>query len=249
MASRNFHWCLVPLAALAGLAVGTWGSRDDLERTKEMRDVSSVSRKASDAAGFGAFAKMVNIPDVARRPSRAGRPKPPSPKPDEAADEAAATNAAPSEAEPAMPPSGRKALSPEDLRARIEEAADLWRARVEIAKTQWTAKLGLSSDAQAEEFDAALAKMNDSLMDTMQAMALEIEKAGKVTPELSLRLMGDASAVMAQAYDGVAALLPAEKRGEVSEMPIFEFIDPSVAEPLIGVQDKIDTSFSRPGRR
>lgn len=253
MAIKSFHWWLVPLAALIGLAVGTWGSRDDIERAKQMREDSAASRKASDAAGFGAFAKMVNIPEVARRPSRARSAKPSSheEKADAAGDVATAnaTNAAPSEATPEMPPPGRKAISPEDLRARIEEAADLWRARVEIAKAQWTAKLGIAGDDQVEKFDAALAKMNDSLMDTMQAMALEIEKAGKVTPELSLRLMGDASAVMAEAYDGVAALLPADKRGEVSEMPIFEFIDPSVAEPLIGVQDKIDTSFTRQRRR
>ena len=61
--------------------------------------------------------------------------------------------------------------------------------------------------------------------------------------------MGDASSVMAEAYDGIATLLPPEKRGEVSELPVFEFIDPSVAEPLISVQDKLDGPFSRPRRR
>jgi len=249
MAMHSYRWYLVPLAALVGLAVGTWGARDDMARAKDMRETSADSRKASDAAGFGAFAKMVNIPDVARRPSRGGRGMP-SPQNEQPVgqDERQATNAAPAEAASSQPPV-RKPLSPDDLRARIDEAADLWRTRVEIAKAQWTAKLGLSDDAQIKAFEASLSKMNDSLFDTMQAMALEIEKAGKVTPELSLRLMGDASAVMADAYDGIATLLPAEKRSSVSEMPIFEFIDPSVAEPLIGVQDKIDGQFVRRGRR
>lgn len=246
------HWYLIPLAALVGLAAGSWGSRDDMARVKDMRETSADSRKASDAAGFGAFAKMVNIPDVARRPSRANArrvegpeagPEPPKAK------GANATNAAKEATAAAPEPKVRANVSPDDLRARIEEAADLWRTRVEIAKTQWMAKLGISGDEQSAGFETALAKMNDSLYDTMQALALEIEKAGKVTPELSLRLMGDASSVMAEAYDGIAAVLPPEKRGEVSELPVFEFIDPSVAEPLVSVQDKIDGQFSRPRRR
>ena len=242
------HLYLVPLAALVGLAVGTWGSRDDAARAREMRESSVESRKASDAAGFGAFAKMVNIPDVARRQPRSARSHAEQrEEPSEA--EKPATNAAPPEAASAQAPVNRKVVSPDDLRARIEEAAELWRTRVEIAKTQWMAKLGISGDAQTAGFETALAKMNDSLFDTMQAMALEIEKTGKVTPELSLRLMGDASSVMAEAYDGIAALLPAEKRGEVSEMPVFEFIDPSVAEPLVSVQDKFDGPLGSQRRR
>ena len=242
------HWYFIPLAALLGLAVGTWGSRDDMSRAKDMRESSAESRKASDTAGFGAFAKMVNIPEVARRPSRSVR------RHDERHGEPTntvdiATNVAPSAATPQPSAVNVKTISPDDLRARIEEAADLWRTRVEIAKTQWMAKLGISGDSQAAGFETALAKMNDSLFDTMQVMALEIEKSGKVTPELSLRLMGDASSVMAEAYDGIAALLPPEKRGEVSELPVFEFIDPSVAEPLISVQDKLDGPLSRPRRR
>ena len=246
------HWYLIPLAALLGLAAGTWGSRDDMARIKDLRETSADSRKASDTAGFGAFAKMVNIPDVARRPSRV------SPRRAESAEAEAeppnakganTTNAMKEATAGAPEPKVRVNVTPDDLRARIEEAADLWRTRVEIAKTQWMAKLGISGDEQSAGFETALAKMNDSLFDTMQALALEIEKAGKVTPELSLRLMGDASSVMAEAYDGIAAVLPPEKRGEVSELPVFEFIDPSVAEPLVSVQDKIDGQFSRPRRR
>ena len=242
------HWYLVPLAALVGIAVGSWGSRDDMARAKDMREASVQSRKASDAAGFGAFAKMVNIPDVARRPSRAARMNADAQEQAAKADEPA-TNVAQSAEPPKAPSANRKAMSPDDLRARIEEAADLWRTRVEIAKTQWMAKLGVSGEEQTAGFETALSKMNDSLFDTMQAMALEIEKSGKLTPELSLRLMGDASTVMAEAYDGIAALLPPEKRGELSEMPVFEFIDPSVAEPLVSVQDKLDGPLANPRRR
>jgi hypothetical protein len=85
--------------------------------------------------------------------------------------------------------------------------------------------------------------MNESLRDTMEALAEEIEKAGKVSPELGLRMMGDLSRNLADAYDAIGALVPADRRGEVSEMPVHEFIDPMVAEPLISVQDKLEGGF------
>ena len=58
-------------------------------------------------------------------------------------------------------------------------------------------------------------------------------------------MMGDLSRNLADAYDAIGALVPADRRGEVSEMPVHEFIDPMVAEPLIGVQDKIEGGFLR----
>ena len=36
-----------------------------------------------------------------------------------------------------------------------------------------------------------------------------------------------------------------ELRDEVSEMNIVDFIDPGVAEPLVGVQDKLEVSGAR----
>ena len=35
------------------------------------------------------------------------------------------------------------------------------------------------------------------------------------------------------------ALIDAEKRGDISRLQLVEFVDPSVAEPLIAVQDKL----------
>ena len=85
--------------------------------------------------------------------------------------------------------------------------------------------------------------MNEALRDTMEALAEEIEKAGKVNPELGLRMMGDLTRNMAEAYEAIGAAVPPERRAEVSEIPVHEFIDPMVAEPLIGVQDKLEGGF------
>ena len=51
--------------------------------------------------------------------------------------------------------------------------------------------------------------------------------------------MGDLSATLAETYDQIGGAVDGSKRGEVSSMQLMEFIDPSVAEPLIAVKDKL----------
>ena len=86
-------------------------------------------------------------------------------------------------------------------------------------------------------FEVALCYMNDDLRETMAALAEAIAEQGRMTPELSLRMIGDATGAMAETYDRIAAIVPESAVSEVAELPVFEFIDPSVAEPLIEVQD------------
>ena len=80
-----------------------------------------------------------------------------------------------------MPPR----LSPEDLRARIEEAQDLWRTRVDLARAQWKSKLKLSGESETA-FDAALQEMNERLYDSVAALAGLLEGRESLTPELGL---------------------------------------------------------------
>jgi len=235
------NWLWIPLAALVGLIAGSWGPREDLRLFKEKSQAAKDARKASDASGFGAFAKMVNIPDHAKKRHRLNPDRPDADK-SAPADSVAATNDIATAGRP-KPPRHPPLQPLNDLRLRIDEASELWRTRVELAKTQWTARLGLSGDADKAAFDAALEQMNERLLETMTALAAEIERAGKLTPELSLRLMGDASTAMAGAYDALGEAVPADRRGEVAEMPVFEFIDPTVAEPLVSVQDKLDAGL------
>ena len=234
------NWIWIPLAALVGLMAGSWGPRTDLRLLRErmQNDRAQATRKASAVSGFDTFAKLTGIADVAkRRPAPAARPAETN-----VAD--AADSSAPAAQEPkraAKPERSRPRHQPpkEDLREQLDAAADVWRTRVELASVQWKERLGLADGEGASGFDTAVSGMNDALRDVMQAAADEIETAGKMTPELTLRLLGDASRVMAEAYDAIGAAVPAERRADVSEVPVFEFIDPSVAEPMIGVQDKL----------
>ena len=244
---KSFAW--IPAACLAGMIIGAWGPRDELRALKERKqDVERPQRARNAADGFQAFAKMASIPAEANRkprrrpsdkalfapatnraPAQAAKPAAEDAK-DKAASKPAATNDGPRKAE---------RMTPEDLRARIEEAQELWRTRVELARAKWKDKLGLDA-AAAERFEAALDGMNEQLYDTMQAMATLLSQQDKMTPELGLRMMGDATTIMAETYEKLGACVPAERRAEVSEIQVFDFIDPGVAEPLIAVQDKLE---------
>ena len=247
---KNWFW--IPLAAIAGVIAGSWGPREDLESYKESVQAERTQKKVSGTAGFDAFAKLANIPDVAkRRPksrtnelARSVRHLAPV---EDVTNAAVVAEVEDKKSVPEEPKSDHR-LSRADLAARIEEAAELWNARVELAKTQWKGKLGIVDEKSSAAFDSAVATMNEALRDTMEALAEEIEKAGKVNPELGLRMMGDLTRNMAEAYDAIGAAVPPERRAEVSEVPVHEFIDPMVAEPLIGVQDKLEGGFMGRGR-
>ena len=73
----------------------------------------------------------------------------------------------------------------------------------------------------------------------------EIAAAKTMTPELGVRLMGDLSTSLAETYDAIGACVGEELRGQVSDLQLVDFVDPSVAEPLIAVQDKIDPQSFR----
>ena len=94
--------------------------------------------------------------------------------------------------------------NPEDLRARIEDAQDLWATRVELARAQWTSKLKLKGASEAA-FNAALQEMNDKLYDSMEALAAIINEQEKMTPELGLRLLGETTTLLAETYDRIGA--------------------------------------------
>jgi pyruvate/2-oxoglutarate dehydrogenase complex dihydrolipoamide acyltransferase (E2) component len=245
-------WIWVPVAGVIGLIVGAWGPREELrEREKKAAEEKVKAAETSRSGGaFKSFAQMVHIPDEARRPRRRG------PKREKPAAAAPSTNAAPEAAEapaenanhrenPAVEEAPR-ASAPNDLRARIEEAQEMWATRVDVARAQWKAKLGLSDDAE-KAFDDALQDMNEKLYASVSALAERLASEEKMTPELGFRLMGDTSTILAETYDKIGTCIPSERRAEISEMQMIDFIDPAVAEPLIDVQDKLEGFSMRPG--
>jgi hypothetical protein len=229
----------LPLVFVAGGLVGYYGPSEELRARDERAKEEKEKAKPQQMGGFGSFAQLVKIPDAARRPRHRRDREGPDASP--SGEASAATNAPSAPAEGKERPR-RRQLSPEDLRARIDEAADLWRTRVEIARGNAVAKLGLD-ERGTEAFDAAVAAMNEKLRESMQIVADEVSSAQTLTPELGVRLMGDLSTSLAETYDALGATVSPDRRGDISNLQLVDFIDPSVAEPLISVQDKLD-----PGR-
>jgi len=231
------HWYLIPLAAIAGLIAGSWGPRADLDELKELQETAKEKKAASHrSGGFGAIADLANVPARASRPRRVkvGEKKP-MPEAETNAVEETETVVSNS----VVKVEAQKRVAPEDLRARIDEAAELWRTRSELARTQWKAKLGLK-DEGAEQFDETLDAMNDALRETMVEAAEEIAQAGKLTPELGTKLISAMTTSMSETYEAIGNSVSEEKRGEVSEMKMHDFIDPSVIEPLVSVQGMLE---------
>ena len=243
----------LPLACLAGFIVGAWGARDELrayqESVKEERN-----RSAKKVGGFDTFANIVKIPEMSRRPRRPKR-APDKKKAVHPTNEVSrAANIQPDSAHSVTNSRAAERKNPsrrsvEDLGVRIEEAQELWRTRVEVVRAQWKDKLKLSGEKE-QAFDAALQEMNERLYDSVATVAELIAGREEISPELGLRLVGETTAIMSETYDKIGACVPQEMRSEVSSIQIVDFVDPGVAEPLIGVQGKLEgmRPSSRMGR-
>ena len=233
----------LPLVFIAGGLVGYYGPAEEL-RARDAREQEEKT-KAKPKNAFGSFTELVNIPEVAKRPRRVKDTEPATNTTAVATtsdEQPKGTNAT---AEATAP--RRKRVAPEDLRARIDEAAELWRTRIEIARASAIDKLGLD-DKGAESFNDAIEDMNAKLRESIQIVADRVASAESMTPELGVRLMGDLSTSLAEAYDAIGTCVDEDHRGEVSRLELINFIDPSVGEPLIAVQDKLSDFEERSGK-
>jgi methionine aminopeptidase len=107
-----------------------------------------------------------------------------------------------------------------------------------------TVVIGNADEEMKRLYATVLSAQEAALSEIHEGMrcrdADEIAAAEEMTPELGIRMMGDLSASLAEAYDAVAACADEGMRGEVSKLNLVDFVDPSVAEPLIAVQSKLE---------
>ena len=230
----------LPLVFIAGGLVGYYGPAEEL-RSRDVREKEEKT-KAKPKNAFGSFTELVNIPEVAKRPRRVKDTEPAT----NTTAVAGRVGDAPLPGESASGrvgdaplPEKRKRVAPEDLRARIDEASELWRTRIEIARASAIEKLGLD-DKGAEAFNDAIEDMNTKLRESIQIVADRVASSESLTQELGVRLMGDIATSLAEAYDTIGTCVDEDHRGEVSRLELTNFIDPSVGEPLIAVQDKLE---------
>ena len=238
-------WYLLPFVMVLGVMVGRYLPKEELRTSKPApKPVGQSARNDS----LNSLTRMIQIPDRASRPRRA----PPPQDVAVAAEDDGVVSDAPAEESFRERRDRRRRewlereqFSPEDLRARIDEAKDLWATRVEIARMQALDKLGLAEVEHQAFFDDAINHMNESFMFTLQALADQLRGGADLTPELGARVVSELSATMVATYDDLMQSLPPERHGDVGGMELTDFIDPGVIEPLIDVQDKFQNL--RPG--
>lgn len=236
----------LPSVFILGAIVGGWGARERLAREQSNFEKSRASeRESGRRMGFDAFTQALNLPEKAKRPGRRAPPRADAkaatnavaaaaaPAPTNVAAKAASTNA-----NPFVFGGGRRRMRPENLAARIEEAKELWSARVEIARANAVKRLKLTPDGE-KAFDEALARMNQKIGESVAAVAERLSGEERFSHELGVRLMGDLGISLAETYDELGAAVGEGARADVSQLNLIDFVDPSVAEPLVGLQDKL----------
>ena len=225
-------WHLLPFTLLAGLLIGRWLPTGETRAESAVR-IEATTQKNETA--INNITRLIQIPDKAskQRPRKSiVTNTPPAVLSLEANQEKPVTNAPRHH----MP---RERLSPEDLRARMDEAKDLWRTRAELVRAQIFDKLNLRTVEQQTHFDNAINTMNQSLLNSMQGLATEIKNSPEMTPEQGVRAIAQMTTAMTTAYDGLFQAVPQDKQSEVGKIQMTDFIDPSVIEPLTEVQDKL----------
>lgn len=240
-------WVWLPVAMVAGLMLGGWGPRQEMRRLKQELELARTEtpRRDGGAAALGALGQVIPLPD-ARRATDERAVRPGAAEPAESADnpvigEDLETRVAAEEQD--------EAESEEGLRRQIELAMEAWRLRSELVRNTFVAAAALNA-GEAARFDTAVAAMNLRLKNDLQQLADRIRAEEPVTPEDGLRLMHELSGHVVLAYDDLDRALPASWRAVAgAEFNLADMVDPSVAEPLIGLEDRLDGLRADPGRR
>ena len=237
----------LPFVLLLGLVIGGWAPKEELRAAKkEVAELTARLTERNKDLRMDTFASFVKIPERAKNPN----PRPSAartvanlpdrgPSSNSAPQGLTAARAVTNTAAETAAEQPEKPLKAEDLRARIDEAKELWKTRVEIARAQWLDRLRLSPEDTAL-FDNTINTMNENLYASMQRLADGLASEETITPEAGVRVFNEMTSALVQTYDDLNAFLPEAQRGEAAKLELTDFVDPAVAEPLIAVQDKLE---------
>lgn len=225
---------LLPFALLVGLALGGLGPRREIDEVR--RELARLKARPERAGGAGSLNVITDVVRIPPRPPPAAAREPAAPGDD----------AAPAEAEtppPAAPPAPPERIS---LKDRLETAREAWAVRAEVARNTFAARTGYRGEELAA-FDTIVAAMNLRLRHTFEQFARELATGENLTVERGVRMVNELTGALTLTYDELDRRLPATWRAAAGDdFDLTDFIDPSVAEPLIPVETQIE---NRPRRR
>ena len=137
---------------------------------------------------------------------------------------------------------GSKASSDEAreyMEERIRAAKAGWRVRSDLARNSFLENLG-AGEEEANQFDVLIAAMNLRLANTIGNSVDTSGEPEAIGFEHGARLIHELSGAVVLTYDEMDRTLPEDWREATdSEFALSDFIDPSVADPLIDRADKM----------
>jgi hypothetical protein len=255
------HLMWIPIALLVGLVVGAWGPRSDLRVAKaEVAELKKqlAGRRPSYSDGV---TRMLRIPEAAdiqteevtttttRQPD--DEPEVPAEHADEP--ETATTDERPDPETREVPDVDEDPVTSDEpldseadsrMEKQIEQAVAAWRLRSEIVRDTFVANAELT-DEEAAQFDTLMAAMNMRLGDGIATWAAELKEGETPLPESSIKAMHELSGVLVLTYAEMDRKMPEDWRDAGERFDLVDFIDPSVAEPLIEVEDVLSSGERR----
>ena len=126
-----------------------------------------------------------------------------------------------------------------DLERRIEAATKVWDVRKGIVRQGFIDRVGINED-ELIVFDTAIAAMNLRLEATFRKWADVLESVDVPSAELGVKMGHEITEAMSLAYDDLDRGMPEGWRDASGEnFSMGDFIDPTVALPLLSVEDKL----------
>lgn len=251
-------YILIPFALLLGLVLGGWGPRselktahDELKKTRRLLKDVNAGRGGSDV---GRVTQLLGIDERAQNahPDKKIRPAPEEGKQEsQAADRAPAVPRAdtdvsqPEAGETRSSESGNSGEQNPDqgsgMQRNIDDAIELWKLRSDIARSTFLAN-GRFSEEDAVDFDVLVEAMNVRLRHSIESWSDAVKEKEKAGAEEGIRLVNEVTDVLVLTYDEMDRKLPENWRDTGGKgLHLGDFIDPSIAKPLIKVEDKLDT--------
>lgn len=233
---------------LLGLLIGGLGPRSDLREAR--KEIAALRLEAADRSHFagqvGQAKAFLGVSDAqikehSARKSRVAGVVAATEGPAPALAAQAETN------EPAVTAASNQ-VARGGLEEHLEEATELWNTRAALARNSFITNTDLDAE-QVIRFDVLVAGMNIRLEDTIARWADTLSGKGAPAPEDGIRLVNELSDAMVFTYDEMDRNLPEDWREAAGKgFDLTQFIDPAVAMPLVGVEDKLQQPPSRPRR-
>ncbi len=234
-------WIIVPLIFLAGLLIGGVQPRSELRRLRKDLDTRKKveSAPASQDRQLASFLNMLPMAPSARD-AQPARPSAGTNQAELAGAQADATTGTVAEA---GTDKHWKDMTSEErtaaFKARMEQAAEVWRLRTEVARGTFASKTGFS-EKEMTDFDVLMTSMNVRLEDLFVKTAEQLKAGEAFTPETGIRLMNGLTESMVLTYNEMDRKLPATWRQDAgTSFDLVTYVDPVVVAPLMEVQDKL----------